>query len=94
MGTNMYRVRPCQAQTCTGREHVECQHVPGANMSDANMYRVPTCRAKTCTGRQHVGCQLKGANLTPFLSKNTPKLPFLAEEAQMNLKLFFLHFQL
>jgi hypothetical protein len=49
-------------------------------MSSANMYWMPTC-----IGRQHVGRQLKGANLTPFFSKNTPKLPFLAEEAQMNL---------
>jgi hypothetical protein len=57
-----------------GREHVGREHVLGANM-----YRAPTC-----TGRQHVGRQLKGANLTPFFSKNTPKLPFLAEEAQMN----------
>jgi hypothetical protein len=54
------------------------------------MYKVRTCRAPTCTGRQYVGRQLKGANLTPFFSKNTPKLPFLAEEAQMNfLKFFF-----
>jgi hypothetical protein len=35
-------------------------------------------------GREHVARQLKGANLTSFFSKNTPKLPFLAEEAQMN----------
>jgi hypothetical protein len=41
-------------------------------------------QARTCNGREHVGRQLKGANLTPFFSKNTPKLPFLAEEAQMN----------
>jgi hypothetical protein len=84
----------CWARTCTGREHVGREHVPGANMSGANMYRVPTCRAPTCTRREHVGRQLKGANLTPFFSKYTPKLPFLAEEAQMNFfKFFFLHFQ-
>jgi hypothetical protein len=51
--------------------------------------------ARTCTGREHVrrehvpgtnmlGANMSGANLTPFFSKNTPKLPFLAEEAQMN----------
>jgi hypothetical protein len=60
----------------------------GANMLGANMYWARTCRAQTCTGRQ-----LKGANLTPFFSENTPKLPFLAEEAQMNFFNFFLHFQ-
>jgi hypothetical protein len=66
------------------------EHVPGANMSGVNMYQ-----ARTCTRRKHVGCELKGANLTPFFSKNTPKLPFLAEEAQMNFfNFFFLHFQL
>jgi hypothetical protein len=48
------------------------------------MYQAQTCRAPTCTGRGHVERQLKGANLTPYLSKNTPKLPFLVEEAQMN----------
>jgi hypothetical protein len=32
---------------------------------------------------------MSGANLTPFFSKNTPKLPFLAEEAQMNFFNFF-----
>jgi hypothetical protein len=52
-----------------------------------------------CIRRKHVGCQLKGpnlsssnvlgtnmlgANLTPFSSKNTPNLPFLVEEAQIN----------
>jgi hypothetical protein len=52
-------------------------------------------RARTCTGREHVGRQLKGTNLTPFFSKTTPKLPFLAKQAQMNLLVFFfLHFQL
>jgi hypothetical protein len=53
------------------------------------MYWAPTCQAPTCTGRQYVGRQLKGANLTPFFSKNTPKLPFLAKEAQMNFFEFF-----
>jgi hypothetical protein len=93
-GANMYRVSTCQAPTCTGR-----QHVLGVNMSGTNMYRAPTCRAPICTMRKHVGTnmyrartcrvptctgrQLKGANLTPFFSKNTPKLPFLAEEAQI-----------
>jgi hypothetical protein len=48
------------------------------------MYQVRTCRAPTCTGRGQVGRQLKGANLTPYFSKNTPKLPFLAEKAQKN----------
>jgi hypothetical protein len=81
--------RTCWARTCTGHEHVRREHVPGANMSGANMYRAPTCRAPTCTGREHVGRQLKGANLTPFFSKNTPKLPFLAEEARMNFFKFF-----
>jgi hypothetical protein len=76
-GANMYQARTCQARTCIGH-----QYVPGTKM-----YRAPTCRAPTCTGREHVGRQLKGANLTPFFSKSTPKLPFLAEEAQMN---FFL----
>jgi hypothetical protein len=36
-------------------------------------------------GREHVpGANMSGANLTPFFSKNTPKLPFLAKVAQMN----------
>jgi hypothetical protein len=36
-------------------------------------------------GRQHVpGANMSGANLTLLFSKNTPKLLFLAEEAQMN----------
>jgi hypothetical protein len=67
----------------------------GANMLGANMYWARTCRAQTCTGRQHVGrkhvpgANMSGANLTPFFSKNTPKLPFLVEEAQMNFFLFF-----
>jgi hypothetical protein len=34
--------------------------------------------------REHVGRQLN-----PFFLKNTPKLPFLAEEAQMNFLNFF-----
>jgi hypothetical protein len=68
---------------CTRRKHVGREHVPSANMSGANMYRALTCRAPT------YGHQLKGANLTPFFSKNTPKLPFLAEEAQMNFFNFF-----
>jgi hypothetical protein len=29
------------------------------------------------------------AILTPFISKITPKLPFLVEEAQMNFKIIF-----
>jgi hypothetical protein len=41
-------------------------------------------------GRKHVGRQHEpGANLTPFFSKNTPKLSFLAEEVQMNFFNFF-----
>jgi hypothetical protein len=75
-----------------GHEHVERKHVPGANMLGANMYQALTCRVPTCTGRKHVGRQLKGANLTLFFSKNIPKLPFLAEEAQMNFILFFCTF--
>jgi hypothetical protein len=67
-----------------GREHVGHEHVGREHVPRANMYRAPTCQVPICTGRQHVGCQLKGANLIPFFSKNTPKLPFLAEEAQMN----------
>jgi hypothetical protein len=40
--------------------------------------------------RKHVpGANTSGANLTPFFSKNTPKLPFLAKEAQMNFFNFF-----
>jgi hypothetical protein len=69
-GANMYLV-----PTCTRR-----QHIPGANIYRAPTYtgrqHIPGAniyRAPTCTGRQHVGCQLKGANLTPFFSKNTPK---------------------
>jgi hypothetical protein len=50
-----------------------CEHVLGTNMSGANMYQAPTS-----------GRQLQGANLTLSFSKNTPKLPFLVEEAQMN----------
>jgi hypothetical protein len=52
-------------------------------------------RARTSTGREHVGRQpipganMSGANLTPFLSKTTPKLPFLVEQAQMNLNFIF-----
>jgi hypothetical protein len=76
--------RTCWARTCTRREHVGREHVPGANMSGANINWAPTCTGRQHVGRQHVGRQLKGANLTPFFSKNTPKLPFLAEEAQMN----------
>jgi hypothetical protein len=53
------------------------------------MYRTRTHRAPTCIGLQHVGRQLKGANLTPFFSKTTPKLPFLVEQAQMNLNFIF-----
>jgi hypothetical protein len=35
-------------------------------------------------GRKHVlGANMSGPNLTPFFSKNTPKLPFLTVEAQM-----------
>jgi hypothetical protein len=48
-----------------------------------------TCRVRTCTGRQHVpDANMSGANLTFFFSKHTSKLPFLAEEAQMNLFYF------
>jgi hypothetical protein len=48
-------------------------------------------QAQTCTGRQYVGRQLKGVNLTPFFSKTTPKLPFLAEQAQMNFYFFIFY---
>jgi hypothetical protein len=38
--------------------------------------------------------QINENSVTPFFSKITPKLPFLAEEAQINFLIFFLHFQL
>jgi hypothetical protein len=41
-------------------------------------------QARTCTGCEHVGRQpIPGANLIPFFSKTTPKLPFLAKQAQI-----------
>jgi hypothetical protein len=49
------------------------------------MYKARTCTGCEHVGRQHVpGTNMSGANLIPFFSKNTPKLPFLTEEAQMN----------
>jgi hypothetical protein len=36
------------------------------------------------------GVNKSGANLIPLFSTNIPKLPFLAEEAQMNFLNFFL----
>jgi hypothetical protein len=76
----------------------------GANRNNCGRMQeqawVRTCWVRTCTGREHVGRQhvpvvnmsdsnMSGANLTPFFSKNTPKLPFLVEEAQMNFYFYF-----
>jgi hypothetical protein len=79
-----YQVRTCRAPTCRVPTCTRRQHIPSANISGANVYQAPTC-----IRREHVRYQLKGTDLTPFFSKNTQKLPFLAEEAQMNFIFIF-----
>jgi uncharacterized protein YjbI with pentapeptide repeats len=53
-------------------------NVHGANMLGANL------KGSNVPGADMSGTDVSGANLTPFFSKYIPKLPFLAQEAQMN----------
>jgi uncharacterized protein YjbI with pentapeptide repeats len=59
-----------------------------ANMSGANL------KDSNVLGTNMLSTNMLGANLTPFFLQKHLKLPFMAEEVQMNYLFTYLHFQL